>query len=560
MAAVSIQTSVLIIPNPEWPATDDDFDRVPSNFSFYMELDDNIRTLSTNTVSRGDDINGLLYVPDLQPSDPCRDLLKPFVPSNVTRQVNLPPTDYVLIALAPWISADCTLSYLEAARLDPVRAFLFYLTDHATSQPPLANDAKWGLHDGGQWKSDNRYPVYAIPGRAGDIMMNKLSRYSGNITDVQNGSQLSQIYDPRDFARLYTEISTGSRNTLPSLWVFLLIVLAILVVIVGGTSFAMHWIQRIRREALRRRVVEGEVDLEALGIKRLTVPREVLDQMPICTYVTESSTATTTPTQTTEANGKTQSLPTDNIVKATDPATTLPIHSSTHTFSQPTCPICLEDFQPGISMVRTLPCTHIFHPECVDDFLSRNSSLCPMCKKSVLPPGHCPRVITNNMVRRERNIRRMRERVSVPGTAAGGRTAFGAGRLASVYQLFFGRRRPVGPVDDAPPDREAAPVLMEMTTAPSPPPTEGTPAEVGAPPPVPSPATRRREWARRRANAMVHRRDTSSQSEESDEAREARMPRCECLPYVQIRMIWKATDSFCLIGRKAVKTVFPGFR
>ncbi|KAL1854595.1 hypothetical protein Plec18170_004685 [Paecilomyces lecythidis] len=76
------------------------------------------------------------------------------------------------------------------------------------------------------------------------------------------------------------------------------------------------------------------------------------------------------------------------------------------TFSQPTCAICLDDFIPGSSVVRELPCAHIFHPECIDAFLIRNSSLCPMCKKSVLPPDFCPTKVTNLMVRRERLLRR----------------------------------------------------------------------------------------------------------------------------------------------------------
>lgn len=46
----------------------------------------------------------------------------------------------------------------------------------------------------------------------------------------------------------------------------------------------MHWVQRRRREALRRRISNGEVDLEALGIKRLTVPQDIIDKMPMYTY------------------------------------------------------------------------------------------------------------------------------------------------------------------------------------------------------------------------------------------------------------------------------------
>lgn len=77
-------------------------------------------------------------------------------------------------------------------------------------------------------------------------------------------------------------------------------------------------------------------------------------------------------------------------------------------YSQPTCPICLDDYVPGKSMVRELPCRHIYHPECIDSFLLETSCLCPVCKKLVLPPGYCPKTITDNMVRQERVSRRPR--------------------------------------------------------------------------------------------------------------------------------------------------------
>ncbi|DBA04785.1 TPA: hypothetical protein N0F65_004422, partial [Lagenidium giganteum] len=45
------------------------------------------------------------------------------------------------------------------------------------------------------------------------------------------------------------------------------------------------------------------------------------------------------------------------------------------------CPICLIDFEDDED-VRKLPCKHIFHVPCVDEWLKRNTS-CPMCKGNV---------------------------------------------------------------------------------------------------------------------------------------------------------------------------------
>lgn len=53
------------------------------------------------------------------------------------------------------------------------------------------------------------------------------------------------------------------------------------------------------------------------------------------------------------------------------------------------CPICLEDFEAGQKQ-RVLPCGHVFHVTCVDEWLvagirSKNKTECPLCKQDPLP-------------------------------------------------------------------------------------------------------------------------------------------------------------------------------
>ncbi|EER15760.1 ring finger protein, putative, partial [Perkinsus marinus ATCC 50983] len=47
--------------------------------------------------------------------------------------------------------------------------------------------------------------------------------------------------------------------------------------------------------------------------------------------------------------------------------------------TQPTCAICMEEFIPACLM-RTLPCLHHFHVDCIDRWLLEESSECPSCK------------------------------------------------------------------------------------------------------------------------------------------------------------------------------------
>ncbi|KAK5702680.1 hypothetical protein LTR97_003626 [Elasticomyces elasticus] len=560
MTAKSLSVLTLDLPNPEYARSDQTYEKVNDTYGFHYYLNSNIRTLSTNGISAGHDLNGLLYTPDLDPTSTCVNASAPYVPANVTRIDNLPDTDYDLVAIAPWLSPQCVQEYLLAARQDAtglVRGFMFFLpSDNGTDVPPQVNDEAWGLGDGGSWKRENDYPVYAIPGATAAMLMEASSLYSLNMTDVPFGSVLTEYYDSRDYIRLYANIDTaGNGSALPSLWVFLLVVLGILLGIIGSTSLLMHWLQRRRRNVLRRRVIRGEVDLEALGIKRLTVPQEILNGMPLYTYGSGAPVSATTAAAVandTTAAAKLASAPSS---RASSPGPTVrpapAVRSTSYrptALQQPTCAICLDDFVPASSdsegtIVRELPCHHIFHPECVDTFLRDNSSLCPMCKKTALPRGYCPRTVTNAMVRRERLVRRIRDRVTVGVAPTSAELAILrtevhehdpasppeslASRLrirtfSGISQMRSGRRIASAPLSSSQQMTDMGPRHVSDSTA--------TPAQTARVQPPATPG--RREWARQRAIAMLGR-----QAPADPEAEDARTtPR------------W----------RKVVGSVFPG--
>ena len=335
-----------------------------------------------------------MYVPDLSSTNLCDNHTRSLIPKNATRYSDLPTDGWTVVAVAPWTNADCVQSFLAEIRGNPAAiAVLFYKPGDSTSAPPTGSDPSWDIGDGGKWKS-NPFPIYALAPAIGEALMHELSLYSGNMTDVPHGDQLVKMYDSRNYIRLYADIDVNNTASIPSLWEFLIIVLCILLAVVVTTSVTMHLFQLRRRRQLQSRVARGEVDLEALGIKRLNVPQNVLDNMPIHTY--SAPVESTSDTSATILTTGIQAKPARKIA-----------------FSQPTCPICLDDFIDSETNVRELPCSHIFHPECIDPFLRDNSSLCPMCKKSTLPPGYCPVRVTNLMVRRERLIRRMRHRLPV---------------------------------------------------------------------------------------------------------------------------------------------------
>lgn len=353
-----------------------------------------------------------MYVPDLETDDPCQETANTYIPQNVTRRANLPTTNYNLVALAPWINTDCTKSFFSAVKKDSLRALLVYHPDGNALQPPDADDDIWDFHDGDDWRTTNHFPVYAISSSAGNRMMQQLSLYSGDLSQVPFGSNITATFhpDPADYVRVWTELIISNNSATLAVWLFVIIIIGVLVSVIGGTSLLMHCVQRQRRASLRRRVESGEVNLETLGIKRLKVPIDHVQTFPLFTYNYEPPvplSPTTRPSSATAQSHRNVEPDSEKCDHATD--------------YQPDCQICLEEFQSKQTVIRELPCGHIFHPDCIDGFLSDISSLCPVCKASMLPRGYCPK-ITNGIVRRELATRRLRPRVVEPSDSERTRT------------------------------------------------------------------------------------------------------------------------------------------
>ncbi|MDI1490347.1 MAG: hypothetical protein OHK93_001547 [Ramalina farinacea] len=604
MAAQNVDTFVIGFSDPAIPNPDPIRSRVNVSQAFDLSIN-NVVTLSTNTANGNDDIAGLLYVPTLSPTDPCANASKQYVPNNVTRLENLPPTQYQYkyTAFAPWFSAECTKSYL-AAIVPPniITSFIFYQPSSNTdASPPGPSDPTWGLQDGGSWKKNNPFPVYAIPGSNGAFFMQQLAQYSGNTSQAPNSDLLSKEFSPSDYIRVFSTFTTASGTSLPTLWAFLLIVLGVVLVLVAITSFAMHFIQRRARRDLQRRLQNGEVPLEWLGIKAPRMTQEDVDALPLGPYIpnenkptlplndnSESTTAPASPQKGSTAQQK------DGTIQPPPSAATSP-----QDYNQPTCPICLEDYIPHSTRVRSLPCHHIYHPDCIDRYLLRTSSLCPICKTKVVPPSHgigrvaLPR-INNTMVRRERYARRLAQRTDQP---SGGGNGYGEPQSLVPFSGSGGFRRwvrrvpGVGFVGTALLAREPNPSTaatagegpqrrqqptesqIEMgaigsSSRPNQRPFAGTAAaadnaapsspngaaaeqnNAAAPvpdAPPPADAESRREWARRRASALLGRHPGPNDNDDSAavadqitaaEPDEARRPG------------W----------RKAVGKAFPGFR
>lgn len=440
-----------------------------------------------------------------------------YVPKNVTRIDDLPTVQYLYLAFAPWFSAACTKSYLTAAREVPgLDGFMFYTPDNSTGKPPPVSDGIWNLNDGGRWKSENKYPVYAIPGVDGAIIMQQLAQYSGNASSPKAQNILTQEQmDPTDYVRLYTTFGLDGGSNLPTLWAFLLIVLAVVLFIIFLTSLSMHYYQRRNRRVLERRIQSGAVDLETLGIKRLRVPQEAINNLPTFIYVPNESNQT----YSTKSVDSISSAPSESAV----PAVSTPDHTN---WAQTMCVICLEDFVPRKTKVRSLPCHHIYHPECIDPFLLDNSSLCPVCKAKVVPQeqnAYTLGPVTNAMVRYERRARRIRLAREMRQAQVEPQGGGSIGRLTNLRRVC-GRDRRTSSAPNAAPTTSQIEMAEVGSRAVSSPTAASNPEASGMRTRPPADTNLRREWINRRMSTLVEQQPTL---EEAEAERQARMPSCK---------------------------------
>jgi hypothetical protein len=450
------------------------------------------------------------------------------------------------------VSAKCTKALLSSARTDPLRAFIFYHPSISDSKPPSANSDVWDLEDEGRWKSQIRFPVLAVSALYGQELMDQLALYSGNLTEVPNGANISSVYDadPEDYVRIWTQITFSQRSTLPRIWVFFLIIIGVLVGVILSTSLLMHFIQARRRVTLRRRVQRGEINLEGMGIKRLTVPAAEIEKFPLFTYNYEpepedapaSPPLSTSPRRTRTMTMTTSSAKPENSATSSSP---LPISekglespfasSTAATGFQPMCTICLEPFENRVTIIRELPCGHIFHPDCIDEFLGDCSSLCPLCKASMLPRGYCPK-ITNPMVRRERAVRRLRDSVEMEedvgsGTPEGRMHSWGSNLKKMMHKAHDN------------PERSSASIGLQHH--PQQAVVQDSPAD----------ATGQQSVTTRHSRALARQRMRELAGSEPDD-QDRRLTRCTL--HLKSNRIIVAVLTVAL-GRRVRRKVFPGF-
>lgn len=348
----------------------------------------------------------------------CAKWQSDYLAQNATRPPRYVPAIFTLIALAPWFSTDCAKAYLRATQNRPVAGLVFYQPRDFAKHHHLDADAFMDGNDGLTSLSFDRFPVIAVSNSIGEDLMTQHNLYSGNVEDIPDGVEIRHRLhkSPRDFVQIWTKLEVQSKKSSPLLWECSLIAIASLVGIIVFVRSALCCMERHRRKSLRRLVKDGKVDLEATGIKRMVIPEDHIKSFPVFTYCAHadstdgSSTRGQPPVTVSDGHSRRSRKPRSSTTSS-QPSLAGEISAPASNF-QPQCQICQEDFIDRVSIIRELPCQHIYHRSCIDYYLSQSSALCPICKSSMLPPGHIPE-LTTEISRYERSMRSLRQQVAV---------------------------------------------------------------------------------------------------------------------------------------------------
>lgn len=231
----------------------------------------------------------------------------------------------------------------------------------------------------------------------------------------------------------------------PTVWGFVLVILGTVLVVCVFLG-VVYWMMKRRRRAVLQRMLEvNGTYYERYGLQSVKISQEFLASLPVYVYLGQqkeemcdqpswpkaaSRSIEAIPART-EKEGEVQTEPqrssstsredvstgrhpkmpgaqiegiavrSSECASPTPPPTTGQTHADRRGRIQPTCAICLDDFVPASTTVRELPCGHIYHPRCIDLCLTQTSSLCPLCKKCVLPPDYYAVAIPEPIYRRD---------------------------------------------------------------------------------------------------------------------------------------------------------------
>jgi len=181
-----------------------------------------------------------------------------------------------------------------------------------------------------------KIPVFKISREKGADLMNKLADAEGS-------------------TRMVRVIMIPSSGSFSGGWQIAIIVIGSILAVSFLVSVLIHCrLYQLRRRERNLMIAQHEANVNS-KLKVFTLEKSVLKTFPTKVYN-----------------------------KQLDGSAVTSDSSKSATISE-ICSICLEELVDGETL-RELPCSHLYHMECVDKWLTTKSSHCPLCKQDATPP------------------------------------------------------------------------------------------------------------------------------------------------------------------------------
>ncbi|KAG6619258.1 Ras guanine nucleotide exchange factor F [Phytophthora cinnamomi] len=250
-------------------------------------------------------------------------------------------------------SSDVPRAYTSIVTTNGVNMWFFggYYKPQQSSSGYVYDDIVLGKFDLQNMVMQARHAVIGNDEASPPLRYNhRAALWRGDSMVIHGGSYQSQLGDVWVYNTTNAETTEVTNNTLPLdpeslvyvLGAFIVTVVFVLLVLL------LRW-RRADRRNVRAAQMRGAAVVRG-------VTKERLDQLRITKYCRAERNPESPTEQLNPAEGG--STENDDV-----------------------CPICLIEFEDGED-VRNLPCKHIFHVACIDEWLKRNTS-CPMCKSNV---------------------------------------------------------------------------------------------------------------------------------------------------------------------------------